>query len=137
MSRLLVDTNILVYGIDEDSKFFDQSRRILDYSDYQLVTTSKNLVEFLTVVTRSSGYALETEDALEILDEIIQGIQIIYPSQDSLAMLLELSRRYQPSGLQIHDFEIISIGLAAGIYDVATFNEKDFKAVNEISLLDL
>jgi len=136
MSRLLVDTNILIYGIDEDSKFFDQSRRILDHSDYQLVTTSKNLVEFLTVVTRSSGYGLETTTALEILDEIIQGIQIIYPSQDSLAILLELIQRYQPSGLQIHDFEIISIGLAAGIYDVATFNEKDFRAVKEISLLD-
>jgi predicted nucleic acid-binding protein len=137
MNKLLVDTNILIYGIDEDSKFFGKSRQILDHLDYQLVTTSKNLVEFLTVVTRSSGYGLKTEKALEILDEIIQKIQIIYPSQDSLAILLELTRRYQPTGLKIHDFEIISIGLASGIYDVATFNEKDFRAVNEISLLDL
>ena len=137
MSKLLVDTNILIYGIDEDSKFFRQSRNILDHSDYQLVTTSKNLVEFLTVVTRASGYDFTTDRALEILDEIIQGLQIIYPSQDSLAILLELTRRYQPSGLKIHDYEIISIGLAAGIYDVATFNKKDFQAVNEINLLDL
>ncbi len=137
MNKLLVDTNILIYGIDEDSKFFGKSRQILDHLDYQLVTTSKNLVEFLTVVTRSSGYGLKTEKALEILDEIIQKIQIIYPSQDSLAILLELTRRYQPTSLKIHDFEIISIGLASGIYDVATFNEKDFRAVNEISLLDL
>jgi predicted nucleic acid-binding protein len=105
--------------------------------DYQLVTTSKNLVEFLTVVTRSSGYGLKTEKALDILNEIIQKIQIIYPSQDSLAILLGLTKRYQPTGLEIHDFEIISIGLAYGIYDVATFNVKDFRAVNEISLLDL
>jgi predicted nucleic acid-binding protein len=137
MSKLLVDTNILIYGIDEDSKFFDQSRNILDHSDYQLVTTSKNLVDFLTVVTRASGYDFKTDRALEILDEIIQIVQIIYPSQDSLAILLELTRRYQPSGLKIHDYEIISIGLAAGIYDVATFNKKDFQAVNEITLLDL
>jgi predicted nucleic acid-binding protein len=128
MSKLLIDTNILIYGIDEDSKFFEKSHQILDSPDYeyQLVTTSKNLVEFLTVVTRSSGYGLETEKALDILDEIIQKIQIIYPSQDSLAILLELTKRYQPTGLKIHDFEIISIGLAAGIYDVATFNKKDF-----------
>jgi predicted nucleic acid-binding protein len=137
MNELLVDTNVLIYGIDEDSKFFGQSRQILDNSNYQLVTTSKNLVEFLTVVTRSSGYGLSTEKALDILDEIIQKIQIIYPSQDSLAILLELTKRYQPTGLKIHDFEIISIGLASGIYDVATFNEKDFRAVNEISLIDL
>jgi len=45
--------------------------------------------------------------------------------------------RYQPKGLKVHDFEIISIGLAAGIQQIATFNEKDFKAVKEISLLEL
>lgn len=137
MSKLLVDTNILVYGIDEDSQFFNQSRQILDHSENQLITTSKNLIEFLAVVTRSSGYDLETKVALEILDEIIQRVEIVYPSQDSLAIFLELSERYQPKGLKLHDFEIISIGLAAGVHDVATFNTKDFKAVKEVSLLDL
>lgn len=137
MSKLLVDTNILVYGIDQDSQFFYQSRQILDHSESQLVTTSKNLIEFLAVVTRSSGYDLETKVALEILEEIIQRFEIVYPSQDSLAVFLELAERYQPRGLKVHDFEIISIGLAVGIHDIATFNTKDFKAVKEVSLIDL
>jgi len=137
MTKLLVDTNILIYGIDEDSIFYEKSRYILDYSDFQLVTTSKNLVEFLTVVTRSKGYGLKIAQALEILEEIIQSIPIIYPNQDSLAILLDLTRRYKPSGLKIHDYDIISIGLAKGVYDVATFNAKDFKSINEISLIDL
>lgn len=80
MSKLLVDTNILVYGIDQDSKFFKRSRNVLDHSDSQLVTTSKNLLEFLAVATRESGYNLETDLALKILDDIIQGMDIIYPS---------------------------------------------------------
>jgi len=133
MSKLLVDTNILVYGIDQDSKFFHQSRNILDGSDHQLVTTSKNLLEFLAVVTRNSGYDLKTELALEILDDIIRSIDVLYPSQDSLAIFLKLMDRYQPDGLKIHDFEIISIGLAAGIHQVATFDEKDFKKFFGIS----
>lgn len=137
MSRLLVDTNILIYGIDQDSKFFAQSRNILNHSNYQLVTTSKNILEFLAVVTRSSGYDLKTELALDILDDIIRNVEVIYPSQDSLAIFLELMSRYQPSGLKVHDFEIISIGMAAGIHQIATFNEKDFKSVKEISLLEL
>lgn len=33
--------------------------------------------------------------------------------------------------------EIISIGLAAGIQEMAAFNKKDFKAVKEIRLLEL
>lgn len=110
---------------------------ILDHSESQLVTTSKNLIEFLAVVTRSSGYDLETKIALEILEEIIQKFEIVYPSQDSLAIFLELTERYQTKGLKVHDFEIISIGLAAGVHDVATFNIKDFNTVKEISLFDL
>lgn len=139
MSKLLIDTNILIYGIDEDSKFFKKSRQILDNPvfEHQLFTTSKNLVEFLTVTTRSSGYGLEIEKALKILSEIIQRIQIIYPSPDSFAILLNLAKHYRPLGLKIHDFEIISIGLASGIYKVATFNQKDFRAIKEISLLSL
>lgn len=137
MSKLLVDTNILVYGIDQDSKFFSKAREVLESRDNQLITTSKNLSEFLAVVTRSSGYDLKTDLALDILEEIIAGITIYYPSQESLAIFLELVSRYKPSGLKIHDFEIISIGLANGIHDIATFNTDDFKSVKEISLFDI
>lgn len=73
MNNLLLDTNILVYGIDQESRYFDVARRVLNQSDMKLVTTSKNLVEFLTVVTRSSGYGLAQEVALEILDGYYTG----------------------------------------------------------------
>jgi len=51
-----------------------------------------------------------------------------------MAIFLNLMTRYQPKGLKVHDFEIISIGLAHGVHEVATFNTKDFKSVNEIVL---
>lgn len=54
-----------------------------------------------------------------------------------MAILLELINRYSPTGLKIHDFEIISIGLAHGVHELATFNTKDFESVKEISLLNL
>jgi len=134
MSKILVDTNILVYGIDEDSAFFKRARKILEQEKYQLVTTSKNLIEFLAVTTKISGYNLENDTALEIIEEILQGIEIVYPTQESMAIFLDLMTRYQPKGLKVHDFEIISIGLAHGVHEVATFNTKDFKSVNEIVL---
>lgn len=137
MSKILVDTNILVYGIDEDSAFFKRTRKILEQEKYQIVTSSKNLIEFLAVTTRSSGYNLNNETALEIIEEIIQGIEIVYPTQESMAIFLDLMGRYQPKGLKVHDFEIISIGLAHGVHEVATFNTKDFKYVKEISLTEI
>lgn len=134
MSKVLVDTNILVYGIDEDSAFFKRSRKILEQDITQLVTTSKNLIEFLAVITKSSGYNLNYETALEIVEEIIQGIEIVYPKPESMAIFLDLINLYKPKGLKVHDFEIISIGLAHGVHEVATINTKDFKLVKEISL---
>ena len=137
MSKVLIDTNILVYGIDEDSAFFKRARKILEQEKNQLATTSKNLVEFLAVTTKSSGYNLNNDTALEIVEEIIQGVEIVYPTQESMAIFLDLMNRYQPKGLKVHDFEIISIGLANGLYEVATFNKKDFKPIKEISLLEV
>ena len=137
MSKILIDTNILVYGIDEDSAFFKRARKLLEQEKNQLVTTSKNLIEFLAVTTKPSGYNLKKDTALEIVEEIIQGIEIVYPTQESMAIFLDFMNRYQPRGLKVHDFEIISIGLANGIHEVATFNAKDFKSVKEISLLEV
>jgi hypothetical protein len=44
---------------------------------------------------------------------------------------------YQPKGLKIYDIEIISIGLAHGVCEFATFNAKDLNSVNEISLAEI
>jgi len=137
MNKILIDTNMLVYGIDEDSTFFRRSRKLLDQENDQLVTTSKNWVESLAVTTKSSGYNLSNDTALAIIKEIIQGIEIVYPTQESLAIILDLMNRYHPKGLKVHDFEIISVGLAHGVHKVATFNTRDFKSVKEISLAEV
>lgn len=50
MNKILVDTNVLIYSIDEDSKYFDSAQKIFS-EELELYTTSKNLSEFLTVVT--------------------------------------------------------------------------------------
>jgi len=137
MSKILVDTIILVYGIDQDSKYFKRSRQVLDFTDHQLITTSKNLIEFLAVVTKPAGYGLDTNLALEILDEIIQGFEVLYPNQESMAVFLEFLARYKVTGLKIHDLEFASIGIAHGVYELATLNTKDFDSIKEISLIEV
>lgn len=66
MNKLLLDTNILIYSIDEDSKYFNKSQNLFS-EHFELYTTSKNLSEFLSVVTRLpknsiSDYKLTNED---------------------------------------------------------------------------
>jgi len=133
MNKLLVDTNILIYSIDEGSKYFQRSQNI--FSDkVELYTTSKNLSEFLSVITRLPKNSLSLDDALLIIEDFTNAMTILYPNEKSFLIFQRLLRKYKPTGLKIHDYEILSIGLANQINTIATLNEKDFKEVKEIKL---
>jgi len=137
MNELLIDTNILVYAIDEDSEFYSKSQKLLYRSDYALFTTSKNLSEFLAVVTKGPVVSLSIDDALAVLADYVSLFSILYPSDNSFAIFRELLRKYKPSGLRVHDFEIASIGLAHEIKQIATVNAKDFEGIGEVKLVKI
>jgi predicted nucleic acid-binding protein len=135
MNELLVDTNILVYAIDEDSEFYSKSQKLLYHSDHTLFITSKNLSEFLTVVTKGPVVSLSIDDALAVLEDYINLFNILYPSEISFTIFRRLLQKYKPTGLKIHDFEIASIGLAHKINQIATLNAKDFEGIEEVQLI--
>lgn len=133
MSKLLLDTNVLIYSIDEDSKYFKRSHNLFS-EQFELYTTSKNLSEFLSVITRIPKNPLSLKDALLVVDDFTKAATILYPNDESFLIFQNLLHKYQPTGLQIHDYEILSIGLANQVSTIATFNEKDFNRVKEIEL---
>ncbi len=134
MGRLFLDTNVLIYAIDENSRFQPKARSIILDSDDELFTSSKNLTEFLAVVTRGRTVSLSIEDALAVLEDFSSIFTILYPSSATYEVFKDLLRRYRPIGLKIHDIEIASIAISNGTNRLVTFNEKDFK---EIELLEL
>lgn len=131
MNKILVDTNILVYAIDEDSKFHTISKKLIQNNNYNLFTTSKNFSEFLVVLTRGIDVTVTTEEALIIFENLMAYFTILYPNEASIIKFKELLLKYKPKGLKIHDFEIISIALQNGIKKVATKNKDDFKAIKK------
>lgn len=134
MNKILVDTNVLVYAIDKDSRFYLRSRKLLFESTLELFTTSKNLIEFLTVVTRGKEIPLPTEKAMSVVKDFSRVFAILYPTKGSFEVFEELLEKYRPTGLKIHDYEIISIGLVNGINQIATFNSKDFEDIEEVCI---
>jgi predicted nucleic acid-binding protein len=135
MTKVLVDTNVLIYAIDRKSAYYNAARAILETGEYELYTTSKNLTEFLVVATKPSGYGLSTDIAIDILVKITASLDVLYPNEVSSTLLSELMRNYRPVGAKIHDFEIVAIGLAHGVMNVATFNTKDFTGIKELTLI--
>ncbi|MBX6423469.1 hypothetical protein [Thermosulfurimonas sp. F29] len=68
---------ILIYAIDADSKFHGKAIDVILGSDYILYTTSKNVSEFLVVLTRSKDkdIKIDAAEALEILESLFAEIQ--------------------------------------------------------------
>ena len=137
MIKILIDTNVLIYSIDEDSKYFTKSREIFDNPKYEIFTTSKNISEFLAVVTRLPKSALSLDEALLLVKDFNDIVTILYPTSKSNLIFLNLLEKYKPVGLKIHDYEIVSISLANRINKIATFNKKDFDKIPELSLIPL
>jgi len=100
-----------------------------------LFTTSKNISEFLVVLTRAETLKIEVNEAIDLLSGLLSNISVLYPDNYSNIIFFEMLKKYKPSGLHIHDFEIISIALANGITQIATLNISDFKNIKEIHIV--
>jgi predicted nucleic acid-binding protein len=136
-SSILIDTNILIYAIDADSRFHNSALELLLDPTLNLFTTSKNLSEFLVVLTRNKEIELSTTECFELLNSLLTDIIILYPNHTTFKIFQDLIRKYNPRGLWIHDVEIASIGLAYGISTIATKNISDFKRITEIKVIEI
>ena len=136
-NAILIDTNVLIYAVDADSRFNKQAVKLLSDSASRLFTTSKNISEFLVVLTRNTEIELSSIQCLEILHSLLSDIVILYPTPISMDVFQELIRKYNPRGLWIHDVEIASIAIAYGISVIATNNIADFKRIAELKIIEI
>lgn len=137
MSKLLIDTNLLIYSIDQESKYFESATALFNSNKYSLFTTSKNLSEFLAVVTRLPYNPLSSAEAIKTIKSFQKLFIILYPSPESYQIFIDLLKIYDGVGLKIHDLEIASIALANDIKLIATANKKDFDYISEIKIHQL
>lgn len=135
MSRILLDTNVLVYAVDKSSKYHYWSKKFFSDDRYDCFTTSKNLSEFLVTTTRGEEPFLSVEDAVSDVKNFRAICSILYPDSISTDLYLELCSQYQVKGLVIHDFEIASIGLSNQVNEIATVNKKDFSKIVDLMVV--
>ncbi|MCU4137425.1 MAG: hypothetical protein MW689_000996 [Thermodesulfobacteria bacterium] len=63
--QILVNTNVFIYAIDQDSKFHKQAFKFLSNNkDVELFTTSKNITETLVVLTRDEDLIYPLKNVL-------------------------------------------------------------------------
>ncbi|MEO6905699.1 MAG: PIN domain-containing protein [Ginsengibacter sp.] len=133
MNNVLIDTNILVYGFNEDSIYHERSKRLLSDPLSSLFITSKNISEFFA---ETSKLKADLQLALIYYFDLKLNSTLFFPTKKSLFILETLIKKYQPVGNRVYDFEIVSMMLDNDLIDIATFNRKDFISITEIRLFD-
>jgi len=132
MNSLFVDTNVFLYALDQNSKFHDLSRRILESPNNNLFTASKNLSELFAVTTK---YKFDHTIVNRFYFEMKKNITILFANFKSLSIFELLLEKYKPIGNRVFDIELVSIMLLNNINRIATLNHKDFEHIDEVSII--
>jgi predicted nucleic acid-binding protein len=127
----IVDTNILIYALNIESRFYGFSRGILRDNSGNIFLAHKSITEFIAVMSKIGRYDIIENE----LDTLYGRFNIVYSDESSAGILRDLVLRYRPSGNRVYDFEIISVMLNIGISRIATVNVSDFSGIDEIQII--
>jgi len=95
MNKVLVDTNILIYALDDKSEFHSSALAVLQHKDYRIYICTKNISEFFAVCTKLKY----TQGAIfDFYEDVKTSTDILYPDSNSLRLFESLLMRYQPRG---------------------------------------
>ena len=138
-----LDTNILVYNHQGESKHNESSRKLLSAcfnGEVVSYISPQILLEFFAVITspRRVTNPLSSESAIEKVEEYLKSETILklYQNEKTINTTVELVKRYKPSQQNIFDLHIVATMLSHGITHIYTFNEKDFDVFSEITAIN-
>jgi len=138
---VFIDTNVLVAAsvAGHPSHAVAQAflARLTDAGGIACIS-SQVCREFLVVLTRGvlQGRSFTVTEALEVLDEWRSNCTVLDENDAVLPELLELVRRHEVKGKQIHDANIVATMQANAIARLATLNAADFKRYEGAVLLE-
>lgn len=131
MSKVLLDTNILIYALDKSCTAHVQCLSLLQDPQLEFYITTKNISEYFAVCSKLN---FDFSSVEIFYRSICQNTTILFPDSNSLSVFESLMAKYRPRGNRVFDFEIIAVALANQIFEIATMNVADFSNVSEIRL---
>ena len=132
MSRLLVDTNVLLRAIDvahPAQPVAERSLRPVAAAGVELVYCNQTFAEFLQVATRSkNGFRLLPTVAFAAFDRLASNMTWLPEPQSVYDKLRELydAGLARPAA-NVHDAKLAALGLLHGLDGILTFNDRDFR----------
>ncbi len=138
----LLDSNILTALSKKHSDQYTHVRQAISKirsEKESIFLIPQNLVEFWSVATRPldvNGLNLTTQNAALEIRLFRATFNFIDDRPNLFDEWENLFQKYQVKGKNVHDARIVAAMLQHGIAKLLTFNVKDFKRFNEISVVD-
>lgn len=136
----VLDTNIIIYGLNADSPQYAAVRDFLDRlqkKGYRFCTTEQIVRETLVVATQSRCVAkpLDAAAARRLGTQLLFQSVFLPSNHLSRLALLELVETHALKGRVIHDANIVAVMRAHEVKELATYNRKDFLSFRDIAIL--
>ncbi len=139
---VFLDTNVLVYARFDDSPGHAQTVAFLQRlaeAGAEACISSQVLAEFYAVVTspRRVRRPLAPAEAAQATRSYLDtGISVLYPSETTLRLALQLASARGVQGQAIFDAFIVATMLDHGVRTIVTANEADFRAFEGLTVLN-
>ena len=136
-----VDTNVLLRMTDVGhaaQPAAERAPKLVGRSE-ALRIFPQTLIEFWAVATRSradNGLALSISDVGSQLSRLKRMFVLLNDTPEVFSAWEGIVRRYQVAGKQAHDAHIVAAMSAHKITHLITFNDRDFKRYNEITVVN-
>lgn len=136
VSLMGIDTNVLIYFLNSESKFHKSARDLFDKlqtGKIMGVISWQNLSELYAVITdvkRFPKYVTSIE-GVEIMDMFLKhdNIKIVLPNNDTKKVFFNLISKTKPKNQQIHDVFLAATLLSNDVTTLITENAKDFAGI--------
>ncbi len=132
-SRVLIDTNILVFSIDLDSEKHEIAKELVKKHCLQgtAVLSAQNLAEFVFVVTEKTK-KLSAEEANLFVHDLMDNSNVITYSGKEVVRASQLTSK----GLHFFDALIVATMENAKVFTILTDNDRDFKKASGIEVIN-
>lgn len=134
MSKILLDTNILIYAFDRSLVYHKKSLAFFENTNDELFISTKNISEFFSVCSKLN---FDLNTTLGFYADIKANFTTLYPNEVSLNIFETMIRKYNPRGNRVYDIEIVSIMIANDLKKIATANIGDFIDIDEIEVIEI
>jgi len=139
-----IDTNILIYFLNEESVYHAKARVFIDglqKRKVQGIVSWQNLSELYAVVTNPKRFPtpMTASQVVKATKQFLESgnIRIIMPVVNTKEIFFKLVLKVKPRAQQVHDIFLAATLLSNGVKTLATENTGDFVGVSGLKTVNL